>query len=393
MISLALLLIPAAGQEDNWASFGTESGLLSSDVYSVAASEDGVWAGLNGAVARFVSENSTWSNLNPPELTTRVKCIDIGEGEVWFGTFGDGVYLRESGSWSNYRKEDGLPDSRIEDLVIQDGKVFVATGGGASRITPGSPPSFKNVRETDGLPEESLTSVGVAGGVVWFGTKANGVLGLDLDDFSFRTQVTIEDGLSDSRIVSLAGDGEALWIGTGAGGLCRFHTGNGSVEVFNRSTGLVDNLVGCVAVGNRVWAGSWGAGVSALSPGGIVNTYLEEDGLIGNDIRDISTVSDSVWFATSKGLSRFEDRAVGPGGGGIPIVYGVVGVIIVVAIIVPLALRSGTGKPAEKRERKRRPYEICGGQPREDLCPFCKYNVVKGGRNYCSKYNLNIDFE
>jgi len=44
----------------------------------------------------------------------------------------------------------------------------------------------------------------------------------------------------------------------------------------------------------------------------------------------------------------------------------------------------------EKPEPETPPYKLCGGIPSGELCPRCKYNILKGGKQYCDKYHKCI---
>lgn len=393
------MLEPIVGQEESpWTTFSSASGLPSRDVFSIAASHGEVWAGMKDVVARFEPANSSWVSMNPPDLQSRVTCIAIGEDDVWFGTYGNGLLRYRSGEWSSYTKKDGLADDRVEDLEIFGAYMYVATVGGAGRISLGGEAlSFTNVGKAEGLPEQSLSAVSVLKGMVWFGTKANGIVGLDLESFTYKKQVTIIDGLSDSRVLALDADEEFLWVGTGAGGLCQYNPENGSVTIYNKSLGLADNLVGSVASNSNIWTGSWGAGVTRIERDGTMMIYDRSDGLAAGDVRDIAVDGEYVWFATvgggsptAGGVGRFRGEI--PGGGKIPIIYVLIAVLIVAAVAVPVLLRERSTRKTEG-PRKQRPYQMCGGKPSNNLCPFCRYNILRGGKHHCSKYQVRIPFE
>jgi len=387
--------VPAIADQGAWTTFDATSGLSSQDIYSIAASGGRVWAGMDGAVATFNAENSTWRTLNPPGLLSRVTCVAIGDNDVWFGTFGSGIFRYKEGTWSSYARKDGLPDDRVQDLTISGGYLYVATAAGASRISiDKTPPLFTNLRSTDGLPEQALTSVAVTKDMVWFGTKAHGVLGVDLATFRYSKQVSKPDGLSDSRVLCLGADEGYLWIGTGAGGLCRYDLADGSISIYNKSTGLADNLVSALAVDNVVWCGSWSAGATLLDSTGGTTVYDSSSGLADNDVRDLAADSGAVWFATEKGISRFTGKVSGGGGRGLPLLYIAIAGIIVAAVAIPMVMHGRSqGEKGPQVSRRKRPFELCGGQPSEDFCPFCRYNVIRSGKHFCSKYRVPIPFE
>lgn len=44
-----------------------------------------------------------------------------------------------------------------------------------------------------------------------------------------------------------------------------------------------------------------------------------------------------------------------------------------------------------KRKPQTPPYRLCGGIPSGELCPRCKFNILKSGVSYCNKYHKAID--
>ncbi len=331
--------------------------------------------------------------MHPPGIERRVTGILILKDEVWFSTYGQGILRYKSGSWTSYSDTDGLPDGRVNGIATDGTYLYVATEGGASRfVLAAGTPSFENYRRDDGLPEATLSAVACVGKETWFGTKAHGLVAFGREVFEVTKQIGMAEGLPDNRILSLATDGKVLWVGTGSAGACRYNVRDGIMTIYNKTVGMVDNLVGSLAVGTRAWCGSWGPGVTVIDPEGRIVIYRVADGLPSGDIRSIAVDGDFVWFATANGVSRFKGEA-GKAKGGIPLTYVVLGAVVVAALAIPVIMRIRTGKAPAVVEEKKRPYELCGGKPAGDLCPFCKYNVISGGKHRCSKYRIPIPFE
>ena len=49
-----------------------------------------------------------------------------------------------------------------------------------------------------------------------------------------------------------------------------------------------------------------------------------------------------------------------------------------------------TEKKSRKRKPETPPHQLCGGIPSGELCPRCKFNILKSGTQYCSKYHKII---
>lgn len=58
---------------------------------------------------------------------------------------------------------------------------------------------------------------------------------------------------------------------------------------------------------DRVWAGTWGGGVS-LYENGAWSNLTTADGLAGNIVYSIAEDVNALWFGTNRGLSRFDGR-------------------------------------------------------------------------------------
>ena len=73
----------------------------------------------------------------PSEYLTSV---EIGpEGEIWFGTFDEGVICLKEDKWFVYGEDSGLQDNRISDLMVSgDGKVRALTFSGRLIIFEGN---------------------------------------------------------------------------------------------------------------------------------------------------------------------------------------------------------------------------------------------------------------
>ncbi|HOT29657.1 MAG TPA: tetratricopeptide repeat protein [Candidatus Ozemobacteraceae bacterium] len=185
-------------------------------------------------------------------------------GRLWAGTFGSGLICIDGASGTIVASgTDGLPDSRISKLLVDDdGTLLVATaGGGAVRYAPeagrcnplveGSEPASKhfhafarlspgswllgavgegvfvfrnaawiNLTESDGLPSAWVNDA-LAGddGSAWLATW-DGIAHMTASATIDRVELP-EAGWSDGNVNAIASFAGALWIGTGSGGLVR----------------------------------------------------------------------------------------------------------------------------------------------------------------------------
>ncbi len=162
--------------------YGIREGLSADHVWSVFEdSRSCLWVGTNsgldmmldGQVAPFDGQTDI---ANHPALAL----FEDRGGDLWVGTYGDGLWRLSGGRWTTWTDRDGLGDNQVF-AVAQD-----------------------------------------ADGVIWAGTQ----LGLSRIDEEGVTTLTTADGLPHDHVRALVPDGAgALWIGTRGGGLARLVAG------------------------------------------------------------------------------------------------------------------------------------------------------------------------
>ena len=90
----------------------------------------------------------------------------------------------------------------------------------------------------------------------------------------------------------------------GEGGLYMFDGDKWSV--LSSSPGLLSNKIYCLkAKASDVWIGTMGGGLTKFNGSEFI-TYTTDSGLIDNYVRDIAFEEDTLWLATSDGVSKFD---------------------------------------------------------------------------------------
>ncbi len=153
-------------------------------------------------------------------------------GNVWAGTFGQGLYCRPAGGlhWLRYTRDHGLTDESILSIAGRDNELWLATLGGVTHIflDRGVPRPYHlrttNYNLADGLGTNFIYTVMVdKHGRVWFGTDGNGLSLLENDIIlNYRMADTVEL----HSVYTLAdGPGTSIWVGTDRLGLLQFDHG------------------------------------------------------------------------------------------------------------------------------------------------------------------------
>ena len=215
--------------------------LMSGDI--LVGSKKGLYYLSSGRLKQYRPSGDAHAALN----NTPIRGIDvISASEVWYSTFGMGLYLHDPGTFITVSPTDGLDTGgMVYDLAAKNGKVYIATGNGLY--------TYKNGRITDHY------------------TTADGLLSNKVLDMDMNSKGT-------------------LWLAT-AKGLSQF-TGSG-FKNYSRKDGLPSSLVTAVHIdhndNSRIWTGSTSSGLTRFDAKGFF-TFAVQDGLPSNNIQDITQV-------------------------------------------------------------------------------------------------------
>lgn len=135
--------------------------LSSNNVYAILEDSYGdLWIGTESGLDRLDRPSQTFEHFRhvrgqPDSLGSSdiVSLFESTAGELWVGTYGGGLnkFNRQSGTFTRYTKEDGLPNDSIYGILEDgEGRLWLSTNHGISRFDPGSG-TFKNFDVHDGL--------------------------------------------------------------------------------------------------------------------------------------------------------------------------------------------------------------------------------------------------
>jgi ligand-binding sensor domain-containing protein/signal transduction histidine kinase len=265
------------------------------------------------------------------------------QGNLWFGTEGDGLYHVQRQSITVSSKEQGLVD-RDAYAVYQDhpGSLWIgAWHVGLSHLVDGK---FTNYGQAEGAPGRNVTAifadhegrlwVGAYGGLavfenghahkvtqpvlkevvqaiaqdregtLWFGTS----VGLGRYKDGATTMFYKKDGLASDDIHVIiqdrAGD---LWVG-GYGGVTRIH--NGHFTRYTQQDGLPGTTVWSIYEDNDgvLWIGTYDGGLARYKDGKFVS-YSVKDGLFSNGVFQIlEDAHANLWISCNRGIYRVSKR-------------------------------------------------------------------------------------
>ena len=315
-------------QQDKWLHYTMEDGLANDMVNAVAVDGQWVWFATDEGVSRYDTQTDTFSTFRTIDglASDQVSSIAIDGNYVWFGTSeGLNRYDKTIDSWAVRTRKDGLVSKIITTIAVEPEYVWVGADreinpdphgwdedprfskGGVSRYHRDTD-SWNNYKKSDGLIDNEIATIAVDDDSVWFGTQKEGVSQYNQVDQTFIKTYTKTDLLKSNMITSIRSDGFQVWFGTANAGVHRFIKPVNTWVHYTKADGLSSNHVSWITTqGNDVWFASKEDGVSRFDKvTGEWTIYKQADFLADNDVRDITRDADgNLWIATVAGLSVY----------------------------------------------------------------------------------------
>ena len=315
-------------QQDRWLHYTMEDGLANDMVNAVAVDGQWVWFATDEGVSRYDTQTDTFSTFRTIDglASDQVSSVAIDGNYVWFGTSnGLNRYDKTIDSWAVRTRKDGLVSKIITTIAVEPEYVWVGTDreinpdphgwdedprfsrGGVSRYHRDTD-SWNNYTKSDGLIDSEIATIAVDDNSVWFGTQDEGVSQYNKVDQTFIKTYTKTDLLKSNMITSIRSDGFQVWFGTANAGVHRFIKPVNTWVHYTKADGLSSNHVSWITTqGDDVWFASKEDGVSRFDKvTGKWTVYKQADFLADNDVRDIIRDADgNLWMATVAGISVY----------------------------------------------------------------------------------------
>ncbi|GAB5419037.1 MAG: hypothetical protein Crog4KO_05450 [Crocinitomicaceae bacterium] len=320
ILAISLLGIVSA---QTFTNYTISEGLISDNVLCLdVASSDVIWFGTQNGISVFDGTNWTehTTSTDPGLVDNNIQAIRVmSNGDVWIGTdFGASLYT--GGSWTTFTTADGLGNDQIK-CIEEDasGNVWFGTNSGASYYDGNT---WTNIGTSDGLPFGGVTAIDFdANDDVLLGSGLGGVAIYDGTVGSILTSAS--HGLVDDRMrgIRTASNGDR-WIGTSEGISVLDASGNNlgyHTTMYTLPAPDTLNPIEDVEIDNfgNIWVGVYvdylvtEGGVCAYN-GNNWTEYHVADGLVGPVVRALAIDSEnSIWIATSSGVSKLSDHQVG----------------------------------------------------------------------------------
>lgn len=150
-------------------------------------------------------------------------------GGLWFGTYGEGLYVWKNKRLYQFGDDDGLSSNDIYALATdRQGRIWAATDAGLNvcNITLQGEKQVKTLGLSDGLPDEIITALMTdLQGNVWAGTHQAGVVKMDPATLRplFYTRNWVFGEVTGLEVYGT----REIWIGTGHDGPVRLDLATG----------------------------------------------------------------------------------------------------------------------------------------------------------------------
>jgi len=220
------------------------------------------------------------------------------QGSKWFGTNGGGMTRYRDGEWKTFFPMHGLADYWVYSFgESKDGSLWVGTWGGANQFDSTSD-KFTATYVKELVNEWVYGIASDDQGRMWLATEG----GISMFDGTSWHGFTHEDGVGAPNTNNLP-----VSQNTGLGTRERHDLSVMSEGQQTYNPGYVFSVY--VAHDGKVWAGTWGGGVSVYD-GKTWQSLTTNDGLAGDVVYSITQDAEGVfWFGTNKGLSRYDGKA------------------------------------------------------------------------------------
>lgn len=243
----------------------------------VAVCEDSaqrIWVGHYSGATCLVNGRAVKTVLSG--MRVRALCAD-SKGNMWFGTWGNGLYMDNGKELIHYSVESGdLPQDYIHDIFEDSrGRMWFGTGAGIVKLESGQFSTMLNGEFCNSyvgsIKEDNQ-------GAIWFHTDLC-VMRYNEDGFRSYDQ---EDGLASNTVYLIEFDKEGrLWVGTNKGLDCVTLNGTSdfvSVRNYGKSDGFrgieCNSRAVCRTAGGQLWFGTV-KGVISYNPANDVSDLAE----------------------------------------------------------------------------------------------------------------------
>lgn len=279
-----------------------------------------IWFGTTGdGVARWNGSSLTYFTTAEGLSGNWISSMaQDAQGDLWFGT-GGGVSCYNGNTFTRYTTKEGLASDQVWCMLIdRSGSFWFGTEEGVSRFdgrkfTPFPIPAadlskfpyYKYPKHINAMLQDKA-------GTIWFATNGGGAYRYDGKTL---TNLSEKDGLCNNFVQTMLEDRAGnIWFGTRYGGLCSY---NGkSFTSFDRSEVNSDHIWTLLQDRSGVvWASADGYGLCSYDPSASLRTggkaftcFSESDCAALKNVQSLlEDATGQLWVGTSSGVYRYSN--------------------------------------------------------------------------------------
>lgn len=285
--------------------YNEQDGLINDYVRSVCMDKNGkIWFGTRGGICFYDGKQfqKIDAAISQPHNISQI--IKDKDENLWFCTYGEGVFRYDFKTFINYTEKDGLILDWIRSGTQDEaGNFWFASKSGVSKFDG---KRFLNFDMSNGLFYPNINTVMQDNeGKVWFGTDGKGVLKFTGETF---VNYTKQDGLSSDIIMAVTEDSQKnLWFCTYGNGVCRQDPSKNTFTSYTTDNGLNNNIVWTSYADNKnnIWFGT-SDGVCKYDG---TRFIAVQDSLPAKTVYSIyQDKKGNMWFGTTAGVSLYDGK-------------------------------------------------------------------------------------
>ncbi|MCV2883316.1 ATP-binding protein [Aestuariibacter sp. AA17] len=309
--------------------------VASTDTLWIAAYGAGLHAiSMNSHNCKQFTHDPDDSSSISSHLIAPTSLYEDSQGYIWFGTVRDALNRLDPTTGKTQRfypdpngiqQTGAISTSATRAMVeTQDGKFWLATDGAGLSFYDPDTALFTNYlhtpNDTNSVSSQYVLDLALDSEYLWIATETAGLDRLHLASLQFENFGTRSRGNkgTPNKIFSIKDDNNGvLWMGTKGEGLVKFNKATYAVTTFTTADGLPNNTVYAVEIDKRgdLWLAT-NRGLARFNPNTLeVERYAEEDGLQANEFNvgsDYSSHSDTLYFVGSHGFNAFSPKDIQP---------------------------------------------------------------------------------
>lgn len=273
-----------------------------------------LWVGCQSGAIYYLEPGSTLQPWLPEEGNPAVPITGFAEdarGQLWFSTYGEGLYCWNGKRLYNFDMDDGLLGGDIYTLTCgQEGQIWAGTDRGINicALDNHGRKQVQSITKADGLPDDIVrTILPTTAGGCWVGFYDGGLAFVRLDDWCIEIPVQNWEAGTVNALALV--DGRELWVGTEGRGVWRYSFSDQRLRAVGEAKFGRAKIHGLHkdAEGN-IWVLS--------NTEGLYSTNRQFE-FIQHAPANIQAVlvdrSGKLWVGTQSGLYSYREDADGPG--------------------------------------------------------------------------------